>query len=126
MMLGVTTRQVEIYSVNVKAVDADLALNVDVTGVDKGQLLMLKNPKYQHLKEVQMLVTDDKATLPIHLILGASEFARLKTDSMPHVGRPRDPVTERTQFGLTLLSPSKEVDANNLGPNLSCRPRGIV
>ena len=80
MMLGVTTRQVEIYSVNVKAVDADLALNVDVTGVDKGQLLMFKNPKYQHLKEVQMLVTDDKATLPIHLILGASKFARLKTN----------------------------------------------
>ena len=61
-----------------------------------------------------MFDTDDKAELPIHLILGASEFARIKTDSAPRVGRPGDPVAERTQFGWTLLSPGKEVDANNL------------
>ena len=123
-MLGVITRQVEIYSINVKAVDADFALNVDVTRVDKGQLLMLKNPMYQqllklypHLKGVQMHDTDDKAELPIHLILGASEFARIKKDSAPRVDRPGDPVAERTQFGWTLLSPGKEADAQTSHAN---------
>ena len=108
-MLGVTTREVEIYS-DIKAVDVDFTLNMDVTRVDKGQLLMLKNPKYQqllklypHLLGVQMIDTDDKAEFPIHLILGASEFARIKTNSAPHFGRPGDPVAERTQFGWTLL-----------------------
>ena len=39
VMLGVTTRQVEIYSVNVNAVDRDFAI-------------ILKNPKYQQLLEL--------------------------------------------------------------------------
>ena len=82
---------------------------------------MLANPRYQqllelypHLKGVQMLDKEDKVELPVHLILGASEFARIKTGSGPRIGRPGEPVAERTKFGWTLLSPGKGVDANNL------------
>ena len=121
MMLGVTTRQVEICSINIRALNDDFALNVDVTRVDKRELLVMENPRYQqllelhpHLRGVQMLDHDDKAEVPVHLILGASEFAKIKTGSAPRVGRPGDPVAERTKFGWILLSPGKEVDTNSL------------
>lgn len=42
---------------------------------------------------------DTKQELPIHVILGASEYAKLKTNTVPRVGQPGDPVAELTSFG---------------------------
>lgn len=121
MVLGVTTRQVEIYPINVKAVGRDFALNVDVTKVAKDKLLVLENPGYQqilrehkHLHGVELIDTDDKEELPVHLVLGASECAAIKTDCAPRAGKLGEPVAEKTRFGWTLMSPGKEVDATNL------------
>lgn len=44
MMLGSTTRQVELA---VRAVDGSTEIKVDVTKVDRKELLMLDNPNYQ-------------------------------------------------------------------------------
>ena len=46
----------------------------------------------------------------VHLILGASEYARIKTETKPKVGQPSEPVAELTKFGWTILSPGKETD----------------
>jgi hypothetical protein len=45
---------------------------------------------------------DEKPELPVHLILGASEYAKIKTETRPRVGKPGDPVAEFTRFGWTL------------------------
>ena len=42
--------------------------------------------KYQHLKGVEIDNTDIKSELPIHMILGASEYAKIKTNLAPRVG----------------------------------------
>ena len=47
MMLGSTTRQVELSSITVRAVDGSTEIKVDVTKVDRKELLMLDNPNYQ-------------------------------------------------------------------------------
>ena len=53
---------------------------------------------------------DEKPELPVHLILGASEYARIKTETKPKIGQPSEPVAELTKFGWTILSPGKETD----------------
>ena len=58
---------------------------------------------------------DTKDKLPVHLILGASEYAKLKTDQPPRIGQTGEPVAELTKFGWTIMSPGKEsVDLSNL------------
>ena len=42
--------------------------------------------KYQHLKGVEIDDTDIKPELPIQLILGASEYAKIKKNLAPRVG----------------------------------------
>ena len=53
---------------------------------------------------------DDKRVLPVHLILGANDFARIRTGERLRVGRRGDPVAEFTRFGCTLMSPGAETD----------------
>ena len=54
--------------------------------------------------------TDQKPELPIHLVLGASEYAKIKTVSMPRGGQSGEPIAELTRFGWIVMSPGKEVD----------------
>ena len=57
-----------------------------------------------------MADVDGKPQLPVHLILGASKYARIKTARKPCVGRHGEPVAELTKFGWTLMSPGTEDD----------------
>lgn len=121
MMLGVDTREVELTHVKVASLEGDFRLTVEVTRVGKPTLLELENPKYRemldrysHLKGVKMLDEDTKTMLPVHLILGASEFARIKTEQGPRIGRPGEPVAEKTRFGWTIMSPGSEPDLSKM------------
>ena len=121
MMLGVATREVELTSVSVSNLAGNFQLGVEVTRVDKAALLELENPRYleiigryPHLDGVKMLDEDAKTALPVHLTLGASEIARIKTDQAPRVGSPGEPVAEITRFGWTIMSPGKEPDLSKL------------
>ena len=48
------------------------------------------------------------------LILGVSDYARIKTESKPKIGQPGEPVAELTKFGWTILLPGKEMDLSNM------------
>ena len=69
---------------------------------------MLPNPKYKvimkddnHLRGVIIDDTDEKSELPVHIILGACDFSKIKTDTGLKVGKPGQPIAEYTQFGWT-------------------------
>ena len=57
---------------------------------------------------------DMKAKLPIHIVLEASNYARIKTENKPKIGRHWETVAELTQFGWTIMSPGKQVDISNI------------
>ena len=46
--------------------------------------------------------------VPVHLILGTSEYARIKTETTPKIGKPGEPIAELTRFGWTLMSLGSE------------------
>ena len=78
-------------TVKVEAVDGKFSIDVNVTRVDKGDLLVLNNPNYgqlllayKHLEGIQMADNDRKPRLPVHLILGAAS-------ERPRVGQIGDP-----------------------------------
>lgn len=87
---------IDITDVNIK-----FSMPVEFTRVDKGELSFLDNPKYQEmiaryprLSGVVMNDLGTKRRLPGHLILGAGEYSKLKTESAPKIGEPRQPIAE--------------------------------
>ena len=70
MMLGTVTREMEISTYNVKALDGKVEMKVNVTKVDKHELLNVDNPKYEeliasyeHLKGVYVEDNDKKSKM---------------------------------------------------------------
>ncbi|KAL9977002.1 hypothetical protein ACROYT_G014357 [Oculina patagonica] len=48
--------------------------------------------------------------LPVHLILGAIDYTKNKTETAPCGGALGEPTGEKTKLGWTVMSPGKEVD----------------
>ena len=77
-------------------------MEIDVSKVDREVLLAVKNSinkdvlrRYPHLQGVRMDDIDLKPAFPVHLILGASEYAKIKTNAKVKIGKPADPVGEQ-------------------------------
>ena len=106
MMMQSTTRVIDIYNIEISDVNEQFKLVSEVSKVDRQVLLTLPNPqydkvlpKYSHLKDVQMDDKDTKAKLPIHLILGANDFSRIKTNTSAKIGNDGEPVAEKQDLG---------------------------
>ena len=85
MMISSTTQKIEIYDVTVADLRGKFETKTQVSKVNKSVLLYVANHEYvnilsqnQHLREVTMDDEDTKDELPIHLILGAGDFSRIK------------------------------------------------
>ena len=65
-------------------------------------------------KGVAMEDCDEKEKLPVHIILGANVFAKIRTGERLRVGRPGDHVAEYTRFGGTIVFPGAEKDPTYL------------
>lgn len=82
--------------------------------------MMLENPKYEelmeryaHLRGVYMDDKDTKPELPIHLVLGTSEYARLKNSTAPKIALLGQPVAEKTRHGWNIMSPGLENETSS-------------
>ena len=81
-------------------------MKTQVSKVAKSVLLSIPNPGYadilsqnHRLRGVKMDDEDTKAELPIHLILGAGDYSRIKTTTKPKLGQPGQPIAELTFLG---------------------------
>ena len=104
------------YKANVASLDGNYELEVELTGVDKPTLLEINNPhydqllqRYKYLKGVYLNDQIDKPVLPIHVVLGAGDYARIKTKAQPLIGQEREPIAEKTRLGWFLMSPGAEI-----------------
>ena len=95
MMMHTTSKKIEIHNVQVRSITNDFEMTATVSKVDKAVLLSLPNPQYEqiikhhkHPKEVIMDNKDRKPELPMHIILGASEYAKIKTEKKSKIGDP--------------------------------------
>eukprot|EP00493_Phyllostaurus_siculus_P016639 UN16890 len=51
---------------------------------------------------------DTKVMLPVHMILGASNYSLIKTTASPRVGKAGQPIAEKTALGWAIMSPGRE------------------
>ena len=116
MLMASTMAKMEMYQTTVSSKARDYKFEVNLTKVNRGELLELENPRYKqlmetyfHLKGVEMDDRDTKLLLPVHVMLGAGVYAKMKTDSRPRVGKQGEPVAEGTKLGWTILSPGEEI-----------------
>ena len=119
--MGVVTKRSEIFNVQASDTEEKYAIPLSVTRIDRAELLSVENPnyavmisKYPHLKGVYMEDTDLKKMLPVHVILGASDYARIKTRESQRTGAMGEPVAEYTRFGWTTMSPGTETDLHSM------------
>ena len=94
MLMNTSTVRMESYQATVEAVNGSFQMEVQLNKVHKGELLKIENPNYEklistypHLNEFNMDDKDTKEQLPVHVVLGTGEYARIKTDSRPLIGR---------------------------------------
>ena len=102
----------ETYQATVEDLTGEFKMDVKLTKVNKGELLSSDNPRYQaliskypHLKEVKMSDQDTKPQLPVHIVLGAGEYARIKTEHKPCVGGDGEPIAELIRLGWFIMCP---------------------
>ena len=105
----------QVYDAHVEHLNKDFVLNVSLTKIEKHELLQLENPLYKeilrmfpHLDGVYMGDYNEKDTLPVHLILGANECAKIRTNENLRVSKTGEPVAEHTRFGWALMSPRED------------------
>ncbi|XP_028415553.1 uncharacterized protein LOC114538695 [Dendronephthya gigantea] len=121
MLMTTQTARMELYDAKVSSVDGSYEMDVQLTKVDKGELLSISNPnydkliqRYRHLELAKIDDNDTKRHLPIHLILGSGEYARIKTCTKPLIGKDGEPVAEKTKLGWFVMSPGIEIDKNTM------------
>ena len=118
MMMNSTTENKEVLKVQIENVHRDVSFETKFCKVEQRELLKLLNPHYadliktcHHLRGITMDDNDQKKELPVHVILGASDYSRIKTMTKPRIGQPGEPVAEKTQLGWTIISPGRESES---------------
>ena len=118
MMFHTTTKWVEIFDVTIENIEGNFELKTQLNNVEKDTLLSLPNPNYleiishyPHLNDIKLNNIVKKKELPVHVILGVSDYAKIKMQERPTIGQPGDPIAELTRFGWFIVSPGHE---NNL------------
>ena len=61
-----------------------------------------------------MYDTDQKDDLPVHIIIGASKYTKIKTRTKARVGKTGEPIAEYTKFGWTIISPGEEIEVKKI------------
>lgn len=121
MLISSKVTKLEVYDTVVESLDGNYQMPVKLTKVNKAELLSIENPKYRtlvhkypHLKGVKITDLDTKDQLPIHVVLGSGEYARVKTETKPQIGQDGEPVAEKTKLGWFIMSPGSEFDHNTM------------
>ena len=112
MMVHTAVREIQVYNLKITNLEEDFKMCADVSKVDKDVQLSLDDPKYEamvnkyrHLSDLRLHDMDNKSELPVHLVLGTSEYSRINTATKPRIGNPGEPVAEYTLLGWTIISP---------------------
>ena len=115
MLLHTTSRKIEVHYLTISNQVGSFELNVGMHKVEKEILLTVPNPEYKtllqsysHFRGVFIDDDDTKAELPVHIVLGASNFSKIKTNMPARIGKTGEPVAELTKIGWMIMSTGQE------------------
>ena len=70
--------------------------------------------KYAHLSDIIITDQDTRKDPPVHLILGAGDYTKIKTQERARVGQSGEPIAELTRLGWVVISPGQESGLTNM------------
>ena len=121
MLMGTHTTQLDLYDADLSSIDSEFRMDAKLMKVNKTQLLTIPNPQYQriaamypHLQPVDIADKDTKEQLPIHVILTAGDYVKIKTNTKLLIGKTGEPIAELTKFGWFLMSLGNEFDRQTM------------
>ena len=92
-------KSIPVYSEEIRGSDYEFKFQTEINKLEKSLLLELPNPEfknsqnsYQHLKDIKINDHDKKRQLPVHVILGMNDYARIKTQEIPKPELRGEPV----------------------------------
>ena len=66
------------------------------------------------MKDLTINDTDTKKELPVHVLLEAGDYTKIKTQEMARVGQPGEPIAELTKLGWVVISPGQETSVTKI------------
>ena len=120
-MYGTVTKHVDIYDIHVKPTTVSgFCLDVECIHAEKGILTLFPNPNVKNLKrnfgQLRRLPFCDEESsseqLPVHIILGAADYQRIRSARKPVLGAisDKDPGPENTMLGWMLCGQTQSDD----------------
>ena len=101
MMLYTVTSKINIYDVKTENLQTDFKFKTNLNAVDKDVLLTVPYPNYKKmlsdypdLKGIEMDEFQTKAVLLLHVILGVSDFTKIKIKEAPRIAKTRNLIAE--------------------------------
>ena len=92
-------KKTEIYQFKIGDINQEFKIGIEINKLEEEVLQELPNPNYpdiqksyNHLKDIIINDTDTKKELPVHVILGAGDFTKIKTQEGARVGQPGEPI----------------------------------
>ena len=111
-LMGTSTSKFSLHDIRFESVEGNFGLNARVRKIERRELLNLENPhsdelirNFAHLRDIKLIDVATKQKLPVHVILGANEYAKIRTAVQSRVGRPGEPIAEHTRFGWAIMAP---------------------
>ena len=111
----------EIYHFEIGDINQEFKIGIEINKLEKEVLLELPNPNYpeiqksyNHLKDIIINDTVTKKELPVHVILGAGDYTKIKTQERARVGQPGEPIAELTKLEWAVISPGQETSVTKM------------
>ena len=109
-LYGTVNKRVEIYNITLESTTVpEFHIKIECANAEKEILTLLPNPMIKEVKEKfaklrRLKFSDDEGSdelQPVHIILGAADYQRIKTTEPVILGKcpDRDPVAELTMLG---------------------------
>ena len=102
-------------------IEGNFELKTQLNKVEKDTLLSLPNPNYMEIishfpqpNDIKLNDAVKKKKLPVHVILGVSNYAKTKMQKRHRIGQPGDSIAELTRFGWFIMSLGYECNLSHL------------
>ena len=70
--------------------------------------------KYAHLSDISITDNDTKMDLLVHVIFGAGDYTKIKTQERARAGQPGELMAELTRLDWVVISPGQESGLTNM------------
>lgn len=113
--------RIPIYVVQISDTKNEFSFKTEINKIQKSVHLELANPKHNELQtkypQLKNFVINDSDTKPeilVHIILGVSDYTRIKTPEKPRVDLIGELIAELMKFGWVFVSPEFNSKMTNI------------